>query len=298
MKAEEFGKVWDKHINGDSEKSLYFNPENCFIQPKLDGIRGVASNQNGSIHLTSRSGKEIVFLTAIRNEIKEILVDERYRLDGEFYIHKIVDKKGNVALAPERFRTISGACRTKRNNPSPDEYLMEYHVFDLIDTEDKSLIFEKRWEKLQELFEEYKGKKLKIVETRQLSNPSFEELWKLHDKYVVDNYEGAILRDRNNVYSSDRVRTLLKMKTIKDAEFKIVGAESGHGTEKDCVIYILETSKGHKFTCRPRGTFADRKRALLNINKDIGKMYTVFYQEMDEETGIPIHIRGKDIRYD
>ena len=155
-------------------------------------------------------------------------------------------------------------------------------------------------EKLNEIFslESDSVTSTQLVETTQLEYPSEEELWSRHNQYVEDLYEGAIIRDKNNIYSSRREPTILKMNPLYDAEFKIIGAKSGEGTEEGCVVYELETEKGHKFTCRPRVTFDDRKRALKEISKDRGKMYTVYYQEMDKETGIPIHIRGKDIRYD
>ena len=142
------------------------------------------------------------------------------------------------------------------------------------------------------------NKKLAVVDTKMLSCPTKLELLNLRDEFVKNRYEGAILRDKTGVYTNKRTPKLLKMKKEYDAEFKIVGAKSGEGTEEGCVVYELETEKGYKFTCRPRGTFEDRKKALKEIEKDIGKQYTVVYQEMDNKTGIPIHIRGKGIRFD
>lgn len=303
MKAETFSDYWQHRKGGKETGELYFNPEGCFIQPKLDGVRALGFlDKKGECHLTSRTSKEFVFLMAIRREIEELLVSlddpQRYKLDGEFYVHIIKDKKGNVYLAPDRFRLISGACRSVRKNPAEQEYLIEFHIFDLIDTQTPNMTFENRHKTLLKIFKGYQGKKLKLVETNRLENPTAEELWEKHNQYVENHYEGAILRDKDNIYSSRREPTLLKMKPLYDAEFKIVGAKSGEGTEEGCVVYELETEKGYKFTCRPRGTFADRQRAYKEIKKDIGKMYTVYYQEMDKDTGIPIHIRGKDIRYD
>ena len=309
MKAEKFDDFWGKHMGGKETKPLHFNPEKCFIQPKLDGIRGLAYlDDEGEIHLTSRTGKEFVFLTAIRlelgNKFDASPQHKKYKLDGEFYVHNIYDKNKSPYSAPERFRIITGACRSKRNAPSEHEYLIEYHVFDLVNTENPDMIFEERHKLLREFFdnttstENTSSDKVKMVETIQLDTPTSKDLWTMHDTYVEDKYEGAMIRDKSGIYSDKRVPQLLKLKAEMDDEFKIIGGKSGEGTEQDCIVYELETKQGYKFMCRPKGAFSDRRRALRELGKNIGKMYTVHYRELDTETGIPIHACGKAIRYD
>ena len=304
MKAEKFDDYWEKHQNGKASNPLHFDPEDCYIQPKLDGTRGMAYlGEDNETHITSRTGKETVYLTEIKQEIKEKLLSSpkhaKCILDGEFYVHTILDQNNNPMDSPDRFRIISGSCRSKRNRPSEHENLIEFHIFDMIDPDNTTATFKERHEFLLELFSDNtENKKLVVVDTKMLSSPTKSELWKLHDEFVENRYEGAMLRDKSGVYTDKRTPKLLKMKPEYDAEFKIVGAKSGEGTEEGCVVYELETEKGYKFTCRPKGTFEDRKKALKEIEKDIGKQYTVVYQEMDKKTGIPIHIRGKGIRYD
>ena len=301
MLAEKFEKYWGKHVNGKSNKPLYFNSENCYIQPKLDGIRGIAYiDEEGKVHITTRSGKEIVHNIAIKDELSSMLVGEynTWNLDGEFYVHDLYDKNGNLLISVERFRIINGGCRSKLNNPSKEEKHFEFHVFDMFDPSRPNLIFKERHELLKKIFEQNTNSKIKFVDTLQLENPTKDDLWKMHDKYVEERYEGAMLKDKNNIYSGRREPTLLKMKPENEKEYIIVGGKSSEGTEKDCVVYKLETVSGHHFWCRPRGSFADKKRALRELNDDIGKKYTVYYQDIDDETEIPIHCRGKDLRYD
>ena len=304
MKAEKFSEFWMKHVGKKDTNSLYFEPKDLYIQPKLDGLRGLSyMDEDRNIHILSRTGKEFVHLESIKSEIKEKLCQKHsytnLLLDGEMYTHDLYSKKGDLLMSPDRFRIISGGCRSKLNKPSVHEHLFEYHVFDLVNPSDPTMTFENRYSLLKEIFENSDKKcKIKLVETRQLENPTENELWAIHDQFVENRYEGAMVRDKSGIYSSRREPTILKMKPEYDGEFKIVGAKTGEGTEEGCVVYILETESGNTFTCRPRGSFVDRKRAYKEIEKDIGKMYTVIYQAMDEETGIPIHLRGKDIRYD
>jgi hypothetical protein len=54
-------------------------------------------------------------------------------LDGEFYSHKTVLPNGETLLANKNFNFISSCCKVNLKVPNPNEKLIEYHVFDIID---------------------------------------------------------------------------------------------------------------------------------------------------------------------
>lgn len=268
MKAE----PWEKARSIDA----------CYVQPKLDGVRGVAFLVGDDVHITSRNGKEFVFLTDVKKALYKVLTPGLV-LDGEMYYH-------TPEPTPEKFRIINGACRSKRNAPSEHEHLIQYHVFDVVS--------DKPWhERLAALEALPTNEKVVRVDTKYLPQPDEDELYNIRDTYIQQGYEGAMVRVKDGVYEHRRTTKLLKLKREYDAEYTITGIVSGKGTEEGCAIYELETDTGKKFMCRPRGTFEDRKKMLEDMSV-IGKPYTVYYQDIDKKTGIPIHARGKAVRYD
>ena len=341
MLAHKFPDYWGKRVGGKETNKLHFNPEGCIIQPKLDGIRGVAAYhppqreedlkggvnmESGEVHITTRAGKEIVHNSAIKKELRAMFNTEnkfkKWKIDGEFYVHDMYSKSGDLLVAVDKFRIINGGCRSKLNKPSIHEKYFEYHVFDMFDPDQPLLTYEERYKLLLEFFAAHlddaspKGevrkeaplverkeaiiskRKIQLVKMVQLDCPTEEELWKLFDEYIVNRYEGAMVKDKSNIYSGRRETSILKLKPEHEKEYTIVGGTCGEGTEEGCIVYELETSSGHRFTCRPRGSFADRKKAFKKLEKDIGTPYVVYYQEIDPITEIPIHCRGKDLRYD
>ena len=110
--------------------------------------------------------------------------------------------------------------------------------------------------------------------------------------YVQRGFEGAMLKNLNGTYlfqyNSD---DLEKVKDFEDAEFEIVGGKEGTGTDTGCIIYRCKTKTDLEFDARPRGTVEDRKKMLINLPNDIGKMLTVRYAELSD-IGIPLQPVG------
>ena len=93
----------------------------CFSQPKLDGIRCIATSEG----LFSREGKEFVAAPHIQQALEDVF-DKHPGVvfDGEFYNHDYHDD----------FNAIVSAV--KRTKPSSEDLevsakLVQYHVYDL-----------------------------------------------------------------------------------------------------------------------------------------------------------------------
>lgn len=268
----------------------YFDgSEGVFCSTKLDGIRCVAFMHNGEVALCTRTGKQIVFLKHIRDEIKKFLNGKNYILDGELYVHKpIID--GTEIDIQDRFSFISSCCRTALNEPNKHENLIEYHIFDVMHN---NTYQSHRIKILKDLLQNYNGTIIKPVELKLIEKPS--DILKYHTNFFERDYEGVILRDPLGYYESKRSIHLLKYKQFSDFEFKIVGAESAKGTEEGAVIWVCETNDKKKFQCRMRGTFDKRKYMFENMNKYINKLLTVRFQELSKD-GIPRFPVGIAIR--
>lgn len=215
----------------------------CYIQKKYDGICCLAHIDNKcEARLISRTGTEWNTLDHLKDEIKKLGITNIV-LHGELYKH---DTKFEDI--------ISGVKRDEVNEKSGD---MEYIVYDAAIAGS----YEKRLSVLSFLLspEWSKNAKIKVATTTLVK--SRDEIDSLHDKFVADKYEGAILRNPEGLYEYDkRSFNLLKYKKFKDDDFEIIGAEEGKGKNKDMCVFWLKTKDGNEFKATPEGTAEHRHK--------------------------------------
>ena len=243
--------------------------------------------KDGEIKTSSRGGQDYdIATTYIKQDPFLLEVFNRYPniiLDGEIYRHG-----WNLS-------TISGLCRLE----SIDERHKElcFHCYDIVDEES---IFSKRFNTLQNLYQlretNYPESKLVIVEHTVVR--SNQEIMAAHNKFVAEGYEGAVIRDPNEVYKcGSRDRRMQKIKIFSDAEFKILGLSEGLRDEDMC--FIMETADGNQFKAKPIGTKEDKQWYREHIKELIGKMGTVKYFGMtNTEHPVPNLPVFKSVRLD
>ena len=217
------------------------------ISTKLDGVRCLLFMKDGEIKTSSRGGqdydiattyiKQDPFLLEVFNQYPNII------LDGEIYRHG-----WNLS-------TISGLCRLETVEERHKELC--FHCYDIVD-EDST--FSKRFAILQNLYQlretNYPESKLVIVEHTVVK--SNQEIMAVHNKFVAEGYEGAVIRDPNEVYKcGGRDRRMQKIKIFVDSEFKILGLSEGLRDEDMC--FIMETADGNQFKAKPIGTREDKQ---------------------------------------
>jgi DNA ligase-1 len=250
-----------------------------YAQAKYDGTRCLACART----MTTSSGKQFVFLKHIKDALAQVLVGEfaNVILDGECYVHSLPN------IEPEhRFNEITGACRSVRSTPHPLELKMQLHVFDIVDFE---LNQEERFEKLDRLFKTIPSS-LPLIKAKRWILKSEQQLYTLHDRLSVDDYEGVIVRNRYGKYVTRRNFDIQKYKEFHDEECRIIGAKQSEGTEEGCVIWLCEyPANKETFECRPRGTIVKRQELYNERDKHIGKAdLTVRYQALTN----PVHQKG------
>lgn len=237
----------------------------CFVQPKIDGVRAIFRGGN----FYSRTGK----LFPPISHISSTLSGTNVVLDGELYSDEL------------SFQEIIGAIKKSK----PESKKLVYIVYDVIDT---NLDYRDRLEILKKVVQISPA--VSLIKT-EICKSSLE-IDSFHDKYVLQGYEGLIIRNSLGKYElKHRSKNLQKFKKFEDGEFRIVGATSGTGKEEGLVIWIVETGDGGRFQVRPLGTYSDRKILYRNRNKYIGKMLTVRYFGLSD-TGIPRFPVGIQIR--
>jgi ATP-dependent DNA ligase len=233
----------------------------CFVQKKFDGTRCVAIPQKG---LFSRNRKSYPHLDHIKEEINKL--PPNMILDGELYSDTLT------------FQEIVGLVKreTLKAGDQEKQLQIQFHVYDLIN----DAPYVQRYANLQLLFRRYKFKHLVLVKTENCE--SEEKMKEMHAQYVVEGYEGIMLRNKEGTYSNARSIHLQKYKEFFDTEVKITGFKSGEGAEEGSVLWVC-LYEGKTFTCRPRGTREERQEQFQHGSSYIGKMLTVRYQEKTDD---------------
>ena len=257
-----------------------------YIQKKYDGIRCISYLKDGDVVLESRRGVPFQNFHLLKDELKVILekMPETFYLDGELYTNEM------------DFETISGLIRLHEKSCKHDDIKMinmiDYHVYDLVDTNMLELTYKERYSILCDILKE--SSKCKSVES--LIAKELDDVKKYHDQFVKDGYEGIMIRDMNGIYEMNkRSKYLQKFKEFLEEEFKIVGFHEGSGDEKGSIVWDCVTKDEKPFAVRPKGTFESRKKLFIDGEKYIGKLLTVIFQEYSSED-IPRFPVGKGIR--
>jgi ATP-dependent DNA ligase len=270
--------TWDPKSKTNRKVDIKFP---CFVQPKLDGIRCLTYVKEGEIVNQSRQLKYFKNLHHINRELTEFF--EKYNdivLDGELYNHE------------KEFNSIAGIVKKEKLKKEDELKLLDikYYVYDCF-TKDEPAPFYGRLNFLKEKMK--KMKYIELVDTMECKKS--ENVLELHAKFLEDDYEGTILRNKDADYEFTRSKHLQKYKSFIDDEFEIVGYKEGSGHDEGAVIWKCKTKDGGQFDVRPIGTIEERKVLYKNGDKYIGKMLTIKYQELSEY-GIPRFPVGKTIR--
>jgi DNA ligase-1 len=241
----------------DEKKKIDWS--NCFIQPKLDGMRCLAHiKSNGDVTLISRDGKIITNMEHIMDDLSTIRQD--IILDGELYAHGLSFQE-NMKLI-------------KKYRPGLTEQI-KYHVYDIVTNKP----FKDR--KVRSYIKNLST--CKEVSTYQINNES--QLLAYHTINIKDGYEGSIIRHSNDNYKlNGRSSSLLKYKNFEDITLPIIDITPNEVNENHGTPWF--EYKGKKFKAGCKLSHYDRELLLLNKTKYIGRMGEIRYFELTDE-GIP-----------
>lgn len=246
----------------------------CLLQPKLNGLRCVSRNVNGTVQFTSRKYKPYTALSFMSEGVQMLLdylktTDIRnYIADGEVYTHGISLQDIN--------------SMGKKEQDITDK--LEYHIYDIADdtttNEYRSKVLKDA--DLNVDFPSY----IKIVPTHIVHNEN--EIQEYLTLYESKGYEGVMIRNMKGLYLFEkRSDDLLKLKTFDSDEFEVVGVTaSDTGREKDAIIYICKVKNPtvtETFEVRPKGTIEDRINDYLSGNHHIGEFLTVNYKGLSND---------------
>jgi DNA ligase-1 len=251
-------------------------PAYWHMQPKFDGVRCIASNKNGVITLMSRSGKPYD-VAHIVDELSTFMKPGDI-FDGELYCHG------------ESCQTITSWVKKAKEESSK----LCYHIYDYPSVEAE---FMGRWSKFLNKFPRNTAiPHIAYVPTVQVGER--REIAELHDLWVREGYEGAIIRLPGSEYEwGHRSSNLLKVKDFKDDEFIVIGCNEGRGKMEGCAIFTCITGPGKTFEVNMACPIEMKKKYLIDSKKYIGRKLTVRYQNLTDD-GIPRFPVGKLFRED
>lgn len=276
---------------------FFLNNKDVGFQPKLDGVRCIASYDatSDTVHLKSRNNKEFMYLEHIRDSLKKYIFKKHPTviLDGEIYYH-------NPAIdSVTRYQFVSSVAKISRLKPHEEETKVEYWVFDLIRCEERetsSLSFVDRYKFLsQKLF-----KKKDTIPYVVLTPTSFKQsetteelerfLITLYNHYTEDlSFEGVMLKAGDSLYKDGRQSSLVKFKLFSDEEWVVVDAKRSEGGNQDgAVVWILRDPEDEEkiIEAKQVGDVETSKQLFINKNKYIGKLINIRFNEKTE-AGLP-----------
>lgn len=254
----------------DKVKKLTFPADE---QPKLNGVRCLATWEGNSIRLMSRGGKTYE-VPHLQTDIAKFLPDNDV-LDGEIYIHGATLQQ--ITRLVKKFRPGSAGTAS-----------LQLWVYDLFEADKIDATWRNRRAQLKIGFGAIKAAKVKsVIYVPSKVVESREEVITVQNEYIGQGFEGGIVRLLDGTYElGHRSRSLLKVKSFEDNEFRIIGFKTGVGKFKGCVIWVCEASNGQPFKVVPKGTLEDKREKFKNAESYMGKLLTVRYAELSED-GIP-----------
>lgn len=267
--------------NRKAEVHAAFCVQPVFVQPKLDGVRCLAT-VNG---LRSRQWKPLVsaphiekFLQEFFSEFPEVL------LDGELYTHKLRDDFDQI---------ISLARQTK---PTPEDLvksaeLLEYHVYDVI-LPRREMMFQGRynWLASKNLWDG----PVKLVFTQMVLTE--EEMDEAYGKFLADGYEGQMIRVNGPYECGTRSKFLQKRKEFMDQEFTIKDVQEGKGNRSGCPVLTIVTEQGVEVNTALKCNVERQQQIFAGRQEIIGEQATIRFQGWTKDGSlrfpVAVAIRG------
>jgi DNA ligase-1 len=269
MLAKKFGEDYTP-TSVDYTKGLVYS------QPKLDGIRCIATQQG----LFSRQGKSIVSAPHIHEALKPLF--DKYPglvFDGELYTDKLVNDFNKIISLTRKTKPTIEDLKESRE-------LIQYHVYDLVAAQKTTKAsFADRYEFLDGLIAELNSDYVALVETKKVRDT--RDLDELFQVYLEMGYEGQMVRLSTTPYENKRTKQLLKRKEFEEEEFLIHDIEEGTGNRSGMAGTIyLKKQDGAVFGSGVRGNRDSYRELLQNKTKYIGTLASVRFQNYTPD-GVP-----------
>lgn len=247
----------------------------------IHNCRATSQNNDGIVSLWSRTRKPINSCPHISKSIEESGL--LCKLDGELYNHEYHNN----------FEELLSLIR--QEEPQPGCEKVQYHIYDLPDTDMTNQLRNEYLQSLKPLFE---NSPIHIVETIIVNDEN--ELMDAFDHFIEQGYEGCMVRNMDGKYVNKRSYDLQKVKEFDDDEFKIIGVKVGtKGSMAGKAVFTcqLPYQGMNTFDCKMKGSMDELKKYADDPSLVIGKILTVQFQGYTKY-GVPRFPVGLRFRHD
>lgn len=265
-----------------------------YCSRKIDGVRCLIYYKDGHLHTASRGGDHYNYSTSHILDHPKLLEwfskNQNIILDGELF-------KAFVPL-----QKISGAARMEKD--ANTEWL-EYYIYDIADV---NKTFEERLVVLDQIkndlnldfnpFKEWKTGELQVQIVPHVKVSTEKNIWKLHDEYISEGWEGCVIRDPKKVYKpKGRTNDMIKFKNYQSSEFLVVDYELGLRGSED-MVFICEMEDGRTFKAMPTGDRDTKAEYVANFEEKYkNHMAECTYFNFSED-GKPTQPKMRVFRFD
>lgn len=296
-KAKKVSTIQKVRHDIDPQLCKVFNPakhvwnKTWYAEPKFDGIRCIIVFDKGIAKPYSRNGKPLWNMNGILDELQDTWKSECI-LDGEVFT-----TDWNLSMGIVKSSTVD----------HPDKDKLRFHVWDCLTLAEwkagsSSVSNHDRQERLAFV----NGmERIKRVESRPINNQ--EELTKAYTDFLLEGYEGAILKDPDGIYEKGRRSPYwLKIKPWTDADLTVIGSYPGEGKHVGRIgglvlegkavwkglIYSIRTEVGTGFTDGERESFQDMEKSGTLV----GRIVEIKFQDItvDGACRFPVYHRLRE----
>jgi len=255
------------------------------VQEKLNGMKGIAKWEDGSVVIRFRSNHVVTTVPHINDELEFILYDGA-TVEGELYSEELT------------FNELSSLIKT--TSKKLDTSKVHFHLFDATAVPCAYTAitgFPERNSYLYSMYNDYNCEFIHVVPYMVVHKQ--KNLDNYYDNIVLnEGGEGIVMHELDAIHTMGKVSTCLKRKPVKSDEFEIVGWTEGKGSLLGCIgAFKCVTKDGKEFKAK----LAAPQQTLKELYEDsvglIGNKLTVNYYDITPR-GVPLNPVGKEIRYD
>ena len=190
-------------------------------------------------------------------------------------------------------QNINSIARTQKT--AVDYSILQYYLYDIVDL---NSTFEERLAEMNDIKDElgltfdpereFQDGELRIQFVPQVPISGWNNIKKLHDEYVSEGWEGVVIRLADSPYKpNSRSNNMLKIKSYKDMEVKVIGYELGlRGTEDMTFRCVLEN--GIEFLAKPHGDRSIKEEYVENFESYYKGRYATIKYFYLSDTGVPL----------
>lgn len=279
-------KIWPNWIPVfDVQLANTFDPEKprekqYWVSRKMDGLRGIYIPYDG---LYTRQGKKIFgFENTIEKDMFDFSSKNNFcAIDGELFSTDIP------------FEEIQGAVMSNKNIDDAVKEHIKFNAFAVVKDFWKKEVYDTTYKMIEivnSIGQNYKY--LKPVETVCVN---VSEIDSIHDKFVLEGYEGIMLRHPNISYEFKRGNGLLKFKKFFERDFTIISVFEGKGKYQGKLggIKVRGEIDGKIIESEVGSGFNDEHREQMWNEDLIGKLVEVKYQGLTPDNSLRFPVFNK-----